>query len=57
MERELLALNDLDADKEKAVLSLREYLSKNKVRLRYAERLAANSAPLVETATEVAGLK
>ena len=41
MERELLALKELDADQQKAVVSLREYLNKNKVRLRYAERWAA----------------
>ena len=41
MEGELLALKELDADRQKAVLSLREYLSKNKERLRYAERLVA----------------
>ena len=41
MERALLALKDLDEDRSKAVLSLREYLSKHKERLRYAERLAA----------------
>ena len=41
MERELSALKDLDVDKQKAVQSLRDYLNKNKERLRYAERLAA----------------
>jgi len=41
MERELSALKDLDVDKQKAVLSLREYLNKHKERLRYAQRLAA----------------
>ena len=41
MDRELSALDNLDTDKEKVVGSLREYLSKHKERLRYAERLAA----------------
>jgi len=51
MERELLALKELDADQQKAVLSLREYLSKNKERLRYAERLATGrSIGLIEGA-------
>ena len=40
MERELLALKELDADQQKAVQSLLDYLGKNKERLRYAERLA-----------------
>ena len=33
MERELSALKDWDVDKQKAVLSLREYLNKHKERL------------------------
>jgi hypothetical protein len=41
MERELSALKDLDVDEQKAVQSLRDYLNRNKERLRYAERLAA----------------
>jgi hypothetical protein len=41
MERELSALKELDADRQKAVQSLLDYLGKNKERMRYAERLAA----------------
>ena len=41
MKRELSALQDLGKDEQKAVQSLRDYLNKNKERLRYAERLAA----------------
>jgi hypothetical protein len=41
MDRELSALKDLDADKQKAVESLREYLRKNEERLHYAQRLSA----------------
>ena len=44
MERELLALKDLDKDKQKVVESLLEYLRKNRERLHDAERLAAGRA-------------
>ena len=41
MERELSALEGLDEKKQEAVMSLLDYLGKNKDRLHYAERLAA----------------
>jgi hypothetical protein len=43
-ERELLALQELKEEEQRAVVSLPEYLSKHKERLRYAERLAAGRA-------------